>query len=116
MIRPMLAALSLLLLPVSGACAQSMDMSTHSTMQTPAGKALTDVNGKMMQSMHAAPTGDADRDFAAMMLAHHEGAVGMAKVELQHGRDAELRALAEAIIAAQGPEIEQLRAWLERRK
>ncbi|KKW66837.1 hypothetical protein AAV94_13955 [Lampropedia cohaerens] len=55
---------------------------------------------------------DADVAFAAGMLAHHEGAVEMARIQLEHGQDETLRELAQAIITAQEAEIRVLRAWL----
>lgn len=70
----------------------------------------------MMNDMHAAPTGDADADFVNMMLPHHVGAVDMAKVELQYGKDPELRALAEGIVAAQEKEIAQMKTWKDAHK
>lgn len=62
---------------------------------------------KMMEDMHAPGyTGNADVDFLAMMIPHHEGAVEMARLELVHGRDPATRRLAEEIIAGQRVEIE----------
>ena len=67
----------------------------------------------MMAGMSsAAYTGDADRDFVAHMIPHHEGAVEMAKVELKYGKDAKLRKLAKDIIAAQDKEIAFMKQWL----
>lgn len=64
---------------------------------------------RMMQAMHAsAPTGNPDADFLAMMIPHHVGAVDMARLVLQHGRDPITRQLAEEIIAGQTVEIESM--------
>jgi uncharacterized protein (DUF305 family) len=46
------------------------------------------------------------------MIAHHQGAIDMAEVLLEHGDDPQMRALAEEIIAAQVGEIEQMTTWL----
>ena len=65
---------------------------------------------KMMSAMHAAPvTGNADVDFAAMMVPHHEGAIDMARRELQSGSDPTMRRLAQEIIVTQQSEIELMR-------
>lgn len=69
---------------------------------------------KMMHDMHApGMTGDADVDFLAMMIPHHEGAVDMARLVLIHGRDPLVRQLANEIIASQQAEISAMRARLQ---
>ena len=77
-----------------------------------ADRAMMDGMGRMSRAMGAvAMTGDPDRDFVAMMIPHHQGAISMAEVELRYGRDPTLRRLAEAIIAAQHQEIGTMRRW-----
>lgn len=60
---------------------------------------------KMMAAMNVRPTGDADADFVASMIPHHQGAIDLAKVELRHGRNEQLRRLAQEIIVTQQQEI-----------
>jgi uncharacterized protein (DUF305 family) len=71
-------------------------------------------NDKMHADMAIEFTGDADVDFIKGMIPHHEGAVDMARIVLEHGKDAEVRKLAEEIIAAQEKEIAWMRDWLAR--
>jgi len=52
-----------------------------------------------------------DRAFIDMMIPHHQGAIRMARIELDAGEDEETMALAEAIIAAQSAEIEEMNEW-----
>lgn len=67
----------------------------------------------MAHAMEQAPmSGDPDRDFLAMMIPHHQGAVEMARLELIHGTDPLVRRLAEEIIASQQTEIEAMRGRL----
>ena len=60
----------------------------------------------MDRDMMVAPSGDPDRDFAAMMIPHHQGAVDMARIQLQFGKDPVLRRLAQGIIVEQLQEID----------
>lgn len=51
--------------------------------------------------------------FLSGMIKHHEGAIEMAQWILERTQNADIQAAAEAIIAAQGPEIEQMTQWLQ---
>lgn len=58
-----------------------------------------------------AMSGNVDKDFAAMMSMHHQEAIKMAEVELQHGQNAQLKALAAKMKAAQQEEIKQMASF-----
>jgi uncharacterized protein (DUF305 family) len=64
---------------------------------------------KMMADMTIKPTGDVDRDFVAMMVPHHQGAIDMARAELKYGRNEQLRRLSQEIIVTQQQEIAAMR-------
>jgi uncharacterized protein (DUF305 family) len=68
---------------------------------------------RMDRDMMVLATGDPDRDFAAMMIPHHQGAIDMAEVELRFGHDPVLRRLAQGIIVEQQQEITVMRQALE---
>ena len=63
-----------------------------------------------------APSGNDDADFANMMLPHHQAAVDMAKTELLHGNDPQMRRLAQEIITDQESEIQLMQLWLGHQK
>jgi uncharacterized protein (DUF305 family) len=54
---------------------------------------------------------DLDQLFIDMMVPHHEGAVEMALIALERSERPEIRQMADAIVASQDAEIEQMRAW-----
>jgi len=59
--------------------------------------------------MTVTPTGDVDSDFVAMMVPHHQGAIDMAVAVLRHGRNPQIRRLAQEIIVTQQQEITAMR-------
>ena len=77
-------------------------------------KAYMQAMGGMHKGMDITYSGDADIDFARGMTPHHQGAIEMAKVELQFGKSPEMRKLAESIVKAQEDEIAEMKAWLSK--
>jgi uncharacterized protein (DUF305 family) len=64
---------------------------------------------KMMTAMHLTPTGNADKDFVATMIPHHQGAIDMSIAILRHGHNEQIRRIAQEIIVTQQQEIAAMR-------
>jgi hypothetical protein len=79
---------------------------------SPATEAYRAANRAMHEAMDIEFSDDPDLDFARGMIGHHQGAIDMARIVLEHGRDPDLRGLAEDIIEAQAAEIAFLEAWI----
>lgn len=80
---------------------------------SPVDIALAESMRAMHSAMHAVSfIGKPDGDFARMMIPHHQGAIEMAKVELQFGTDPTLRRLAQEIIVTQQSEIDVMKLAL----
>ena len=93
------------------ALAQHAGHRSGSANDSPATRAYRAANDKMHKDMDIRYSGNADKDFVAGMIAHHEGAVAMARIVIQYGSDPEIRTLAEGIIRDQEKELAQMRAW-----
>jgi uncharacterized protein (DUF305 family) len=68
------------------------------------------MNANMMQGSTAP---DIDVAFVCSMIPHHQGAIDMAKAELEHGDDAWAKEMAQKVITAQEQEITDMLKWLE---
>jgi uncharacterized protein (DUF305 family) len=79
-------------------------------------KAFKEAHMKMMTTTPREFTGKADVDFIQSMIPHHQGAIDMAKIELEHGSDPQIKQMAQKIISDQEKEIAQMQAWLKKNK
>jgi len=90
-------------------------LSSCEKSNSPVDAALAQTMNAMHSAMHEVfLDGRADADFARMMIPHHQGAVEMAKVELQFGVDPILRRLAQEIIVTQQSEIDVMNLALKK--
>jgi hypothetical protein len=83
-----------------------------SASAAPSTRAFEEANAKMHRDMAISFTGNADVDFVRGMIPHHQGAIDMARVVLQHGTNEQTKKWANEIIAAQEREIAEMRDWL----
>lgn len=125
MMKTIVIFLGGLLAAVPAALAQqhpSMPGQTHGQpaqqvqADSPSTAAFRAATARMHESMQAIRySGNADVDFVRSMIPHHEGAVAVARILLEHGRDEQTRRWAQEIIREQEREIGEMRAWLQRR-
>ena len=72
---------------------------------------------KMMDKTKTMTMSDnTDKDFVMMMIPHHESAVTMAEDEISHGKQLEVKKIAQKMIADQTKEIKDFNAWLASKK
>ena len=113
------AALALLPLAAAAQDTAMHETSGHGAMMQDAGPDTAmarygaAMDAMMTEMEQVEPSGDADIDFLRMMIPHHRSAVAMAEALLEEGGDdPETRAMAEAVIASQTPEIAAMRRRL----
>ena len=91
------------------------DKTMTATANTSQSQGSQDLHKAMMQGMQDMQkmrmTGDADHDFASMMIEHHEQAIAMSKVQLKHGKNAEAKKKAQEIIDMSQKDIAELKKW-----
>ena len=80
----------------------------------PAFERVREVMNNRFKDMKLA--GDPDQDFAAILIAHHEDLIFLAKTQLEYGGDRELRQLAQKISDEQQKQISELKEWQVRRR
>ena len=107
-----------------GTSNRNLDSSNHSahdsatmphSMDTSgmAGKSMMSMmDGMMKNMMSIRSTGNPDNDFAAMMKAHHMGAIEMAQMEVAKGTDAQVKQMAQKMIDEQQKEVAELNTFL----
>ncbi len=121
-------AISVLALPVAAQAASAnheMHHQHHAVVKktkapsklakTEATRAYEAAMDTMHRDMAQPLLGNADVDFTRQMIPHHQGAVAMAKIQLQYGKDEWLKKLNRWIIFAQEQEIGYMKNWLTRR-
>jgi uncharacterized protein (DUF305 family) len=108
------AALVLAAVTVLAACGDdgATPMGDHGAMMSTSSPVTGTTASATAGTPAAGPRNQADIDFAAGMVPHHQQALEMADMALAHGGTEEFLALAEAIKAAQQPEIDQMSGWL----
>jgi uncharacterized protein (DUF305 family) len=75
-----------------------------------------DLNTMMSTMVSKTLTGDADRDYVTLMLAHHQNSVSLSEDEITHGHHTELKRMAKAMIADDKNEITEFEKWLTKMK
>jgi uncharacterized protein (DUF305 family) len=115
----LLALISTLVISTPAMTAWRQD--SHGNRENPGDQQQWSELKATMDRMHASmssvtPSGDNDVDFVKLMLPHHQAAVEMAKTQLLHGKDSQIRRLAQEIITDQQSEIELMQLWLKQRE
>ena len=112
--KKMLFLTVLLMSPVAVFAAnQTMQMGGHGSLSPASQELMAGMKTMHDDMMAGVMSSDPDVAFAKGMIAHHQGAIKMSETQLKFGKDPEMRKLAEEIIKAQQPEIDQMQGWLK---
>ena len=96
-----------------GHSGHSTPAQTAQTPSAPSTHGYRQANETMHRNMDITFSGDSDVDFVRSMIPHHQGAIDMAKVALQHTRDEQIRKWATEVIREQEREIAEMETWLK---
>jgi DUF305 family protein family protein len=107
--RRVIALVALIMLPVFAIASYKARPNSEDAFLAANDAAMS----RMMRAMTISPSGDVDRDFVAMMVPHHQGAIDMAHAVLEHGADARLKRIAQEIIVTQQEEIVAMQRIVE---
>ncbi len=95
--------------PAAGGMARGPSDDAHQALMA----GMEAMNKNMDAGMQAA---DIDVAFVCGMIPHHQGAIDMAKAELQYGDDPWVKQMAQNVIDAQTKEIADMKDWLGKQK
>jgi len=97
----------------SGGEAPMMPMAMDPQMDQAHADLMAGMDAMNRDMMTGAKAEDIDVAFVCGMIPHHQGAISMAKAELEHGDDEWAKAMAQKVVDAQEAEIAEMLAWLE---
>ncbi|MFC0225495.1 CopM family metallochaperone [Serratia aquatilis] len=112
--KKILLVTALLISPIAALAAdKAMKMGDHASMSAASQELMAGMTSMHDDMMAGVMSSDPDVAFAKGMIAHHQGAIQMSETQLKFGKDPEMRKLAEEIIKAQQPEIDQMQKWVK---
>jgi uncharacterized protein (DUF305 family) len=100
---------------LGGHSGHSTPAQTAQTPSAPSTQGYRQANETMHRNMDITFSGDSDVDFVRGMIPHHQGAIDMAKVALQHTKDEQIRKWATEVIREQEREIAEMQTWLKKK-
>ena len=103
-----------ILLAIAGAAPDRLAHAQPSKGAPAAYERVRDVMNDRFKDMKL--TGDPDKDFAALLIAHHEDLIFLARTQLEHGADEQLRQAAQKILDEQQKQISELKEWQVRNR